>query len=271
MRNEELGMNKEKVKKGFFNKVKNSSFLIPHSSLEEVVLYCRSQENYLSFCLNFPQLVPQILHFPLIDAVAVELSELEKEEIKAADYLIFSSPKAVKFFDFFLFTKQKIICLGEGSETELKAKNLPVFLTAPPPFTTEALLSVFKPVKQKIIILAAQGGRDVLENELKKENKVKKIFNYLRINPSLGKKFPEEIKIKAVLISSGSVLENLVLTLPNHLIKLIKCNSLIIVPSKRVFDLAKNYGFEIVLNAKSASDLGQITALNLCLQEKIYD
>ena len=254
------------------------SLLIANSSLRSAantlgslnkILYCRSQENYLSFCLNFPQLVPQILHFPLIDAVAVELSELEKEEIKAADYLIFSSPKAVKFFDFSLFTKQKIICLGEGSETALKAKNLPVFLTAPPPFTTEALLSVFKPEKNsKIIILAAQGGRDVLENELKKENKVKKIFNYLRINPSLGKKFPEEIKIKAVLISSGAVLDNLVATLPNHSIKLIKCHSLIIVPSKRVLDKAINYGFNLVFNADNASDLGQITALFSCLKEK---
>ena len=235
------------------------------------ILYCRSYEDFCNFSLNFPAYLDEVFHFPLIDAVGLALSKEEKEEIKKAEFLIFSSPKAVKFFDESLFVGQKIITLGQGSLKALNNKNLPVFLTAPSPFNSEALLKVFSPLNKKIIILAAKGGRDFLEQELGKKNQLKKIFNYQRINPSLGKKFPEEIKIKAVLISSGSVLENLVLTLPNHLIKLIKCNSLIIVPSKRVFDLAKNYGFEIVLNAKSASDLGQITALNLCLQEKIYD
>ena len=125
-------------------------------------------------------------------------------------------------------------------------------------------MEILAPVQGKnIAIIAACGGRNLLYQELRKNNRVEYVFSYERFNPSCDFGL-EELALKpwqeisAVFISSEQTLHNLRSTLPSALFELLKSQAVLVSLSERISASAREIGFSSIITAAQATEEAQI-------------
>lgn len=133
-------------------------------------------------------------------------------------------------------------------------------------FTSEAMLQLpeLQNIKgQRILLVKGEGGRDLLEQTLKKGGaEVTALTAYRRSNPyydagTLDRTL-EDQKINAIVATSGQIVTNLV----SHCSRATPLRELfLLVPSTRVSDIAKQAGFSKIQLAASAGDCDIAAAL----------
>jgi uroporphyrinogen-III synthase len=118
---------------------------------------------------------------------------------------------------------------------------------------------------QRVLIVKGEGGRDTLTTELTRRGAVvDELLCYRRSLPELpaGELAAKltGLGINVILLSSGEGLANLqVLLSPAETTKL--KHIVLIVPSQRVAQLAREAGFEHIVTAENASDVAMLRAL----------
>lgn len=203
---------------------------------------------------------------PALEIVETRHKKQALEKLNRAkdfDYLLFTSPNAVKFaeklgLDF--SSIQGFIAIGSGTEAKLapfiQGKEI---ITAPKPYTSEALIQKCKEHDLKgrsILIISGEGGRRLLGNALKKQGARTQYCNVYR--REVPQHFPLDSAIEAkkhkkrlaLLISSQEALNNLLPPLKEA--DLLSAIDPLIVGSKRLANHAKKLGFQNPIIAKSA-------------------
>lgn len=195
---------------------------------------------------------------PLIEIKPVEI---KTKQIPSPDWLIFISQNAVKYgIKLCLqYPQAKIISIGNKTTQGLKAQGIKTNIQAPPPYTSETLLSL--PSLQyiennKILIIKGGKGRNVLFNTLlerKAEVQTIDVYQRLLLSPPLDFIPFEHIPFFASIITSEQILIQLnKLLMQSHLFK-IKQQPLIVI-SLRLKEKAKKLGFKTIFIAKSANN-----------------
>lgn len=226
------------------------------------VLYTRAQSHYTQFSKQIELLGGKTYSYPLMDTQALELSLQDIQAIEEADYLVFTSANAVKHFPFQHDYTAKAIAIGKATENALKtAKVLPI-LTAPPPYTSESLLSIFQPTQKRILIIAAPNGRTYLYQHLVRNNpKTSYLYNYVRYNPSSHWTFPLTKAFDVLVIASQQTLNNLIEITPQTPLNLLQCNTCMLTFSERISCTARKVGFQTVLTVPRADEIALIETL----------
>ena len=126
-------------------------------------------------------------------------------------------------------------------------------------FTSEALLELpdlENIVGQRVLLVKGEGGRDLLEERLKQGGaEVTSLVVYRRRNPHYDAgtldRTLEEQGIHAIVATSGQIVTNLI----SHCSEASTIRErVLLVPSSRVSDLAKQAGFNRIKRAASAGD-----------------
>lgn len=128
-----------------------------------------------------------------------------------------------------------------------------------------ALSSLQQLSGQRVLIVKGEGGRQALARELGGRGaRVDELACYRRAEPELA---PGELALKLsqwgidlILISSGEGLGNMLALLSPAETTKFSCITLL-VPSRRVADMASTAGFEQVVTAENASDSAMLRAL----------
>lgn len=208
------------------------------------VVYTREKLNP-----DYQNLGAEVVHLPLMATRPLALSPAEKRFLKEAEVLFFTSQKAVEYLPNDLNLKDYfIVTIGQKT-----AEALPkVDLMAPPPFDSEALLRVWQPYNQKIAILCAPDGRNVVLEALADKNEIKKVYLYQRFNPS--KIYQPEALPHLITIASVQTLNHLLTIAPETALKRLKYHATIAGISPRVAQYAKINGFLKTISAEIASE-----------------
>ncbi|SUO96555.1 uroporphyrinogen-III synthase [Suttonella ornithocola] len=226
------------------------------------VLYTRAYSHYLRFEKQIELLGGNAYSYPLMDTHALELSLQDIQTLQEADYLIFTSVNAVKYFPFEHIYTAKAIAIGKATEKALKTSRIVPVITAPPPYTSESLLSIFQPIQKNILIIAAPNGRTYLYQNLVKNNpKTSYLYNYARYNPSTHWTFPITKTFDALVIASQQTLNNLIEITPQTPLNLLQCNTCMLTFSERISCAARKLGFETVLTVPQADEIALIETL----------
>lgn len=224
------------------------------------ILYTRSAKHYPAFAQKIQALGGTALHLPLIDTRAITLNDTDSHYCRHADYLIFTSAAAVQHFPEALWQNQANIAIGPATESAIIQRLKPLFLTAPAPFNSESLLSIFQPQHKHIAIIAAAGGRQLLLNTLTQHNHTQTIYAYERYNPSNN--WPETLALPhAILLSSQSALNHLIEISAQSTLNLLQSHTTVIALSPRIGQAAQSAGFQHVFAAPQADENAQIQQL----------
>lgn len=161
---------------------------------------------------------------------------------------------------------QTWIAVGAGTAAALGEFGIPA--QVPAESTSEGLLALplLTDVNQRrVLLVAGEGGRDAIENTLRKRGAVlTRIATYRRV-PSdahrltidaFGDK-PEAARTSAVLVTSAAALQNLLALAP----WLHDVQPVLVVASERIAALARNAGIARVCVAGGADDAQQIKTL----------
>ncbi len=189
------------------------------------------------------------------------------------DWLIFVSANAVAFAreaGLPVRPEARVAAVGRATAAVLEKAGLTVACQAPPPYTSESLLTL--PVwdgigGRRVLIVRGRGGRPKLGETLARRGAAVAYAElYERRPPS-----PESVArlrqglaagLDAVLVSSGEVLANLCAAVPAGLRSLP-----LVVPGERVARQARAAGFGDVTVAASALDEAMVAALQQRLTE----
>ncbi len=214
-----------------------------------------------------------VIHYPVFeiqapaDSAVKELTLL-RDQLHKFTMAIFISPTAVEQSQIYfpaLPEHLSIVSIGSKTTQALALQNIRVDIEAPR-HNTESLLqsSHLRPSNiqgQQILIFRGNGGRALLGDTLVHRGAtVRYVETYERKTPSLPPLTGQQIaSLDAITISSNEGL--------NNLITLIKDTRLLhhiplIVPGKRSATLAKQYGFNIIVTASSATDEATLSALS---------
>lgn len=214
----------------------------------KTVLYTRSRRYFSTFVAAIAPYPITTYHLPLMDIrqipyhynnLPVTIPQCRKR-LENCDTAIFTSTAAVELFDFSLLPKHtQHIAIGRATARLLPHTNI----TAPAPYTSEALLTRYHPQGEKIVIIGGMGGRDYLQNTLQQHNHVDKIAIYQRYNPSPTWPYPKTQIFDAITIASIGTLDHLIQIVPQNILKLLQCHSQIITLSERISKQATKYGF----------------------------
>ena len=219
-----------------------------------------------------------VLHEPLMRLEALaELSAVQRQQLLDLDtyqHLIFVSANAVRYgmeriADYWPQLPVGLNWYGVGAATASLLRDYGIPVTAPEQaMNSEALLalpalrSVFG---DKVLIVRGEGGRTLLREELQRRNaRVEDFPCYRRLCPQippgeLARRL-QQAKITVIMISSGEGLVNLLALLsPEETTKF--RDTVLIVPSSRVAQMAVDAGFGAVVTAANASDAAMLRAL----------
>lgn len=225
------------------------------------ILYTRATAHWMTFANQIIALGGEPYHLPLMATRVREIEQSDADFCQQADDLIFTSVAAVNHFPKILAPgNAQIIAIGEKTHAALVAKHYSVTLTAPPPYHSESLLSVYAPQAKKIAIIAAPNGRKHLYQSLNIKNKTRLIYAYERYNPS--KYWLETLPIPNVLmLSSIQTLKFLLQITPQTTLNLLQCRTEVIALSKRIAHAAHHAGFLSVSHSEQATETAQIQTL----------
>lgn len=218
------------------------------------VLYTRADKHWLEARERLQALGATTSHLPLMDTCPLPFQLPEP-----LDAAIFTSANAVAHF----FAQSALPCaaiaIGKKTEETLAHYGHPPIITAPPPYDSETLLSIWQPQGQHIAIIAAPGGRTYLHNTLGKSNHVSMVYTYKRFCPSTTANFTEAPD--AILIASCRTLDFLGKIAEPNTLKLLQCCTCVAAMSQRIADYATQQGFRHVISADQADEDAQFRAL----------
>lgn len=208
-----------------------------------------------------------IYGLPAIDIVPIEISAAEKSEILNAEVLLFISRSAVESLlaqiSASALSQHGIVAIGEQTAASLVKQGLSVDVTAPTPFTSEALLQdkEFATLHfQRLALIAGERGRNVLERSLLAQGKsVARIACYRRdkgnLSPQVMIEFINQYKINGLIVSScavaDAVMENVTKCLPQENYQ----RWVVFVFSQRIAEYMQAFGFKEIIVAETASQL----------------
>lgn len=230
------------------------------------VLYTRNQAHYRNIARKLAPYPLTLYHLPLMDTRAIPYrcddapcsAEQYRQLLQQCDSLIFTSAAAARYFDQRHIPQHAdIIAIGKNTAAALPYTTL----IAPPPYTSEALLSLYRPKQRNILIISGKGGREHLCKTLSHDNQVHKIAVYERYNPSTHWCFPPTQTFNAITLASVETLKNLIQITPQPVLKLLQCHSHIISLSERISKMAKLHGFLCVITATYAEENAQLETL----------
>lgn len=182
--------------------------------------------------------------------------------LSKSQVIIFTSANAVHFtmpyWPRSAVKNLQIAAIGPATAKALEDFNINVTYIAPPPYTSEALLTlpIFKQVENKLVIIfKGENGRLFLSETLQQRHaKVIVAASYRRV---AVKSLPEVVKknwrkITIIIITSGESLTHLMhffVDDPNNVLQ-----KTLLVPSQRILTLAKRLGFKKILLAGNPTD-----------------
>lgn len=196
------------------------------------------------------------IHLPLMDTRVLPFALPEK-----LDSAVFTSANAVEHFFAHSVLPCAAIAIGHKTAQALECHHHPPALTAPPPYDSEALLSVWHPHNHNIAIIAARGGRQHLAKTLASRNRVHFVYAYERFCPSRICVFDMQTLPHAILIASQRTLDHLLKIAEPNTLKLLQWRTCVVALSPRIAHYATHLGFCHTASAVSADDTAQIHAL----------
>jgi len=237
--------------------------------INQKILVTRPIHQAHKLCQLILQAGGQAIRFPVIEIVEIQ----DKSELLAHcatfdsnDMAIFISANAVEktlptLSKYPILKTLQLFAVGKKTAAVLHEKGLSV-LCAPPPFNSEALLTLpeLQPSKiqgKKIVIFKGEGGRELLADSLQQRGaKVHAVAVYQRIQPS------ESINITQVpdiiTITSVQNLENLFTMLSGQ--SWLKTTPLAVL-GERIAKQARRFTQAPVFIAPVASDEGLLNAI----------
>ena len=216
----------------------------------------------------------KVFHHPVMQIV--ETSEtLASSSLQDADALIFVSRNAVHITVNLLAARQQSLpenmaCYAVGSSTAAALASAGIMAVTPcGEMTSEGLLALPQlqsVAGQRILIIAGEGGRDLLETELLKRGAdVEKLPIYRREVSSAQAgsicQLLRDGEPGAVVVHSRELLEALVSIIPDSDVAKYLCDKPLLVPSERVARSARKLGFTSVICARSALPEDMVSAL----------
>jgi len=115
--------------------------------------------------------------FPVIQIKKIKLKTIDLENIKSADFIIFTSQNSVisliQEIDVKNLIGKKIAAIGDSTKKNLNDLGVHVDIYPESNFTSESLLEEIRNnniVNKKIIIIKGVGGRNYLHEKLSKDN-----------------------------------------------------------------------------------------------------
>lgn len=245
------------------------------------ILYTRNNRSFNNFQglvkdYLWQNILPEIIHLPLIDSRKISINSREFNYAKEADFIIFTSQSAVNFYPEKLLKNNansgEFAAIGKITEQALRVKIKAIIqadddvkiISPKDNFTSEELLKELKINNKRVAIITAKGGRNLLYSELAKNNQCEFIFCYERFNPQENQHIDTEKlqDISAILISSNSALENLERSLPVNLTQLLKSQAVLVAFSERIAETARQNNWQKVLAANQTSELAQLQILD---------
>jgi len=205
---------------------------------------------------------------PMLEIVPAEV-RLPPAWWRDQDWLVFVSANAVRYAVAagLKAPAAKLAAIGRATAAALEKNALPVACQAPPPYTSESLLSQ-SPFRQvtghRVMIVRGVGGRPMLAEELTRRGaKVSLLELYRRLPPEAGtvEKLRASLSegLDGVLVTSGEALNNLSRAAGDQVESL--RSLVLIVSSARLASLARAAGFANVATASSAVDVDMLRAL----------
>lgn len=191
----------------------------------------------------------------------VEFARAALRDALQGDVLIFTSPAAVRFAARLLRlrTAATVMAVGSGTARALERAGVGPVLVPPGHSSSEGLLEhprLAAVAGQRIALVAAAGGRDLLANTLRDRGaRVREVYVYSRAPARLNRRHAEAVRAlpaaRYVLLSSRETLEHLQRGLQadvwTHL-----CGAVAVVSSERLREAARAAGFRRVRLARSA-------------------
>tara|TARA_R110002110_G_scaffold65206_4_gene180018 strand:- start:102783 stop:103532 length:750 start_codon:yes stop_codon:yes gene_type:complete len=209
------------------------------------------------------------ISFPCLQISAQYVTNLDlglTQQIQESDLLIVTSSNSIRCLpdDGLNALKRqsgKIISIGSGTSATLEQHNIRPYFTGSRGFDSERLLaSDFLQSEiirhKKIVILSGQGGRGVLEQQLKLRGAfVQKLEVYQRQCPDVSAKaLLEKLQNQNAIfvITSQSALKNLLKIVPIEWHDWLKQQKFVVV-SQRIKNFARQQKFSSVINTSSTS------------------
>lgn len=220
------------------------------------VLHTRADRHWPQARNTLKQLGASPLHLPLMDTRAIPF-----QTPQALDAALFTSANAVEHFLAHSALPCAAVAIGAKTAQTLIRHNHPPTVTAPPPYDSEALLSVWQPHGQHIAIIAAHGGRQILAEALAAHNRVNIVYAYERFCPATRCIFTETNLPHATLIASQRTLDHLLKIAEPNTLKLLQWRTCIVALSPRIARYATDLGFRQTASAASADETAQLHAL----------
>lgn len=220
------------------------------------VLYTRAAAHWHKAQAVLQQLGADVRHLPLLDTRPLPFSLPF-----APDVALFTSANAVQHFLAQSALPCASVAIGEATAQALIEQGHAPILTAPPPYDSEALLSVWQPKNQRIIIIAAPAGRSLLREQLSPHNSVAIIHAYERYCPSTQLLCDDATYPHAILAGSVSTLHHLVKIAEPNTLKLLQWRSCVVAFSPRIAEQALQLGFHRAISANLATETAQFQVL----------
>ena len=141
------------------------------------ILYTRNNQAFDKFQglvkdYLWQNILPEIIHLPLIDSRKISINSREFDYAKEADFIIFTSQSSVIFYPEELMKNNtnsgEFAAIGKITEQALRAKikaliqaddNVKI-ISPKDNFTSEELLKELKINNKRVAIIAAKGGRN---------------------------------------------------------------------------------------------------------------
>ncbi len=253
------------------------------STLSHVrALVTRPEAQSRDLALAIKQLNGQAWVMPMLEIISVEESQPMRNNLLALDLfekVIVTSRHAARLGlnlleNYWPQLPYSLRWYAIGSSTADELKQFDISAAVPERgIDSEALLTLtdFQNIdSQKILILKGEGGRTVLQEQLKNRGALVDSLNVYRRqrpeyeNQALSKRL-ESNRINVILCGSGETVSNLGYYMPEA----DKAEYLLIVPSQRVVQQATELGFQKVCSAEGAGKQAMLSALQAQVQSQL--
>lgn len=253
------------------------------------VLVTRPEHQQAAFIEQLHALQANTVSFPCLDIRWIDDdATIKLRHLSEGQIIIFTSPNAVQAAHHFMpmpwgksgaahspDSRYTVLAIGPGTADMLDSFGMSVSRAPVAPYNSESLLAseeLSDPNLQKVSIIKGRGGRQYLENYLRKTAECVEIIEvYERSRPKVAQKTLDTVFLLSALdivtITSNEALQNLVDLVDNPLTGRHKERLLqlpLIVNSQRGAQLARDLYFQShIIVASSAGDLGQVEAIKL--------
>ena len=244
--------------------------MVENHKLEGIkVLVTRPEPQAGRLCQSIQERGGIAYNCPMIDIIPIQPA-LPVTKWKGYDWLVFVSANAVRFAlaaGMAPMADIQIAAIGPATAAALEKAGFQVTCQAPPPFTSESLLSL--PALQRVadkelLVVRGQGGRELLPKALADRGAAvtmvevyRRAFPKKQVLERLHRALSENITV--VTVTSGEILANLKQAAGGMLGRLLPLP--VIVISERLVCLARSEGFRQIILAESASNVSILRAL----------